>query len=447
MAQGLKSILVVAPTGAGKTVMFSYFTKLAVSKGNRVLIIAHRAELLDQIATTLKTFDVSFGLIKPGVPYDPRPLVHVASVLTVVKRLDKILPPTLIISDESHHLCKGSSWHKVSEYFKAWLVGVTATPCRLSGEPLGEVFDHMILGPTTLELINQGSLCPFKYYAPTTIDTSQLHTRGGDFAQNEASALMDRPAIIGSAIAEYNKFMPGKRAVVFCTSIKHAEHIAENFNDSNIPAVSIDGKIPHELRAHRINKFKNGDIKILTNCGIVSEGFDLPAMDGIIMLRPTQSLSLYLQMIGRALRPAPNKTHAIILDHVGNVLRHGLPDQDREWSLNTAIKQNHNTTSSDNSPSVRLCDNCFAAMPSYIKVCLYCGAEFKIQSRAVKELAGELSEVDADQLRREQINANRAAQSSAKSLEDLIALGKMRGMKNPAGWARHVMSARAQKRR
>lgn len=433
---GKRSPLLVAPCGAGKTVLFSYFTQAVVRKGHRVLLLAHRAELLDQISATLNQFSVPHSFIAAGLPFNPASRVHVGSVMSVVRRLDKIAHPDVVIIDEAHHSCAGS-WKKVvAAYSRAWKIGVTASPIRLSGEPLGDVFDDMLVGPSVSELIELGFLSRYRIFAPSTIDTSGLKIRGGDFAANE---LMGRARYVtGDAIKEYSKRAAYKRAVVFCTTVEHAKDVAAQFASAGFPSRCIDGSLPKQERAGIVGMFKAGTIKILTSCDLISEGFDLPSIECAIMLRPTQSLGLYIQQAGRALRPYPGKEHAIILDHAGNTAMHGLPCDDREWSLDG--KQ-----AKPKSPVK--CPSCYGYQSKPGVVCEYCGAPLRDEAagaarggRALPEqVEGELEEIDLAKRSR----ARLAEQSKATTYEQLVELGKARGYK--PNWAAHIWKARGER--
>lgn len=435
---GKKAPLIVSPCGSGKTVMFSYFASRVVSKGKRPLILAHREELLEQISGTLSEFNVHHQFIAAGRPFIPSDAVQVASVFSAVRRLDRMYPPDIIIIDEAHHSIKGSTWGRIIDKFpKAIRIGVTATPERLSGEALKDMFDEIIIGPSVSELIDSGDLSPYKLYAPSTIDTSSLHTRAGDFAKNELVMAADKPSVTGDAIKEYRKFAENKRAIVFCVSIDHAKHVSEQFMQAGYAAGNIDGKMSSSERKYVVNSFRNGDLKILTSCDIISEGFDLPAIECAIMLRPTKSLALWIQQSGRALRPYPGKERAIILDHAGNCMRHGLPDEDREWSLNGREK-----TKGERKASVRICPSCFAAQPTFRTSCLYCKFEFPVTPRAIDHVEGELVEAKPDLVRR----ARKREQAAARTFDDLVALGKSRNYKNPYAWAKFVFNARQGRR-
>ena len=432
---GKRSQLLVLPTGGGKTVCFSYMSGAARSKGLTVWILAHRVELLEQISKTLRDFGISHGMIAPGYIGDRRQQVQVASVFTLARRLDRYEPPDLIIVDEAHHAIGKSTWGTVIKAFpKAKLLGVTATPIRLSGEGLGDLFECMVQGPTVAELIQRKALSPYRLFAPAGVDLSGVHSKMGDFVRGELAQAMNKPSITGDAVSHYQKLARGKRAVAFCVSVEHAEHVAAQFREAGVPAASIDGGMDKVLRQQVLKSFTAGDLRVLTSCDLISEGFDVPAIEVAILLRPTQSLGLYLQQVGRALRTFPGKAEAIILDHAGNVNRHGLPDDDRVWTLEGKLKKR---SSKPSEVPVKTCPKCFATVASAATHCL-CGHEFEVKAREIEHVDGSLEEVDVAAARK----AARAEQGRAQSEQDLVAIGRSRGMKRPELWARHVLRAR-----
>ena len=235
---GVARVLFVAPCGAGKTVLFAYVVAGAREKGNRVLILAHRTELIEQISEALKQFDVPHGFIAAGYPQDSAP-VQVASVQTLVRRLP-MQAPDLIVQDEAHHLAEGNSWAKIHEAFpKARVLGVTATPVRLDGQGLAGFFQRLLIGPTTQDLIDQRWLAPLRVFAPVQPDLTGVHKRAGDYVSSELASIM-KPSITGSAVEQYEKHAifdgrPG-RAIVFCPSIEHAARTAASFRERGYPA-------------------------------------------------------------------------------------------------------------------------------------------------------------------------------------------------------------------
>ncbi len=436
---GRRKPLLVAPTGSGKTVMFSYVTASAAAKGNRTLILVHRAELLEQCHRSLASMDVPHGLIAAGLTPDRNQLTQVASVQTLVRRFDRVVPPDLIVIDEAHHATAGAWASVLAQWPQARVLGVTATPARLDGKGLGQVFDDLIRGPEVTKLIEDGYLCKPVYYAPKTVSMDGVHKVAGDFNRAEVAERMDKPTITGDAVTHYRKYAEGQPCIVFCTGIKHAENVAAAFNASGYRFKVIDGTLAKEERAARVAALGSGQLQGLVSVDIVSEGFDLPCVAVAILLRPTASLSLHLQQIGRVLRPAPNKPRAIILDHVGNCRRHGLAEEVRDWSLDGVRKRVRNGHQ-DDVADTRQCPECFAVhTPS--PTCPQCLHVYEIKDRIPDVVDGELEELKA----REAVKQRKREQGTAQSLEDLIKVGKARGMKNPYGWAHNVFKARQKK--
>lgn len=348
-----RRVLFVLPTGGGKTMTFSFITHAAIQKGKRVYVVVHRAEILDQICAALRQFNVPHGRIQPGkTPTDD--LVQVAMIGTIVRRLDRLPAPDMIVIDECHHAITGSYGTLMDAYPRARVLGVTATPERLDGRGLGETFDAMIQGPSTRWLIDNGFLADFDYYAPPVMaDLSSVKTRLGDYAIDDLEAAMSKPTITGDALAHYKRFLSGRPAIAFCVTVDHAKSVAECFNAAGVPAASIDGSMSHGERKAIVDGLKTGKISVMTSCDLISEGFDVPAVSGAILLRPTKSLGLYLQQIGRALRLKPDGSKAVILDHVSNC-RHGTPKTERKWSLDSKKRKG-------DSAGVRQCKSCFKA--------------------------------------------------------------------------------------
>jgi len=436
---GRRRPLLVAPTGSGKTVMFSYVTASAAAKGNRTLILVHRAELLEQCHRSLDSMQVPHGLIAAGLTPDRSQLTQVASVQTLVRRFDRVIPPDLIVIDEAHHATAGAWASVLQQYPQARVLGVTATPARLDGKGLGQVFDDLIRGPEVSDLIDKGFLARPVYYAPKTVSMDGVHKTAGDFNRAEVAERMDKPTITGDAVTHYRKYCDGQPCVVFCTGIKHAEHVAQAFNAAGYRFKVIDGTLSKEERAKRVLDLSSGNLNGLVSVDIVSEGFDLPCVSAAILLRPTASLSLHLQQIGRVLRPAANKPRAVILDHVGNCRRHGLAEEVRDWSLD-GIKRRAKRGPQDDVADTRQCPECFAVhTPS--PTCPQCLHVYEIKDRIPDVVDGELEELKA----REAVKQRKREQGTAQTLEDLIKVGKARGMKNPYGWAHNVFKARQKK--
>ncbi|XEQ93298.1 Putative DNA repair helicase RadD [Sporomusa carbonis] len=402
---GKKRTCIVGPCGMGKTIIMAWMASQARTKGNRTLFAVHRQELIDQSSKTFAKLNVSHGIIAADYPINSSECIQIASIQTAIRRLNKIPEPQIIILDEAHHATAGT-WRKLlAAYPNAFVIGLTATPARLGGQGLGDIFESLIIGPTVKELISWGNLAPYRYYAPPVkADLAGLKTvRYGDYDHKEVAMRMDRSEIIGDLIEQYNKFSPGARAVCYCASVAHSQHTAEMFRQANIPALHIDGETPKAARDAAIRDFRNGNIKILCNVDLISEGFDVPAMEAVILARPTQSLTLYIQQSMRAMRPDddnPGKV-AIIIDAVGNVYRHGLPDEDRVWTLDGTKKKKSSNEKMEF--PLKQCPKCFSAhRPA--PVCPYCQYKYPVEERTGPEQrAGELAEiVELEKIRRKE---------------------------------------------
>lgn len=448
-AEGFKAPLYVLSTGAGKTVTFSSIAHSAERRGKRVLILCHRVELVDQIVESLKNFDVNPDVIAAGyargngMTRGTDKAVAVASVQTLVRRLTDYPPPTLVICDEAHHCVGANSWAQIMQaYPQAKRLGVTATPCRLDGRGLGTHFDTMIRGPSEHELIEAGYLVPTRIFAPKLADLSGLHIRMGDYVVGEIESAMDKPAITGNAFAHYMQHTPNEQALVFCTSVKHAENVAQRFREGGVPALSMNGGTDKTIRRMANAEFREGKIRVLASCNLFSEGYDIPGARVGIMLRPTQSLALYRQQKGRTMRPAPGKQFATLIDCVRNCENPGfelLPGDIDDWQLAPDLERKKRKPP----PGVRVCPKCFTASSPRAAQCsnAQCGHVFDVKSREIDETEGEVEEITAEELARRRERRN---QGRAQTLEALLEIEKRKGYK--PGWANHVFYARQAKK-
>lgn len=443
-----RSVMGQAATGFGKTVVSAYIAQAASAKGNRVIFSVHRQDLITQTAKTFHQFGIRHGYIAAGLPYDNTALVHIASIDTLRNRMAMVQVPDLFVIDEAH-LAMAAGWQKVTDYFKskgARVLGNSATPSRLDGKPLLDLFDTMVCGPSVRWLMDNGYLSDYRYFAPNMPDLSGVRTKMGDFDKAQLANEMDKPKLTGDVVEHYIKIANGTRTLAFCTNIAHSQHTAAAFNASGIPAHHIDGGTPRQERKRIIKAFADGEYKVLTNVELITTGFDLSAqvdmdvpIETCILIRPTQSLALHLQMVGRALRRKPYP--AIIIDHAGNSMRHGFPDDEREWTL--AGKQKGSKGPADNGPPPPItCDKCFnqvrrPAPPA----CPHCGKLFKADAKPVEVAEGELRELTAADKRA--IRARLVQeQADAKTLGELVALAQKRGYKSPQQWAWNVWANR-----
>jgi DNA repair protein RadD len=433
---GRKKVLIVLPTGGGKTVCFSYIAESSSKKGNRVCVLVHRAELLDQAS---RSMPVRHGLIAAGRSMDLSHSVQIASVQTLARRLHQ-LPKDffqLLIVDEAHHTTAGT-WASVVEHFdSARLIGVTATPIRLDGRGLVEHYESMVVGPSAQWLTDNGFLSQAKVLAPPGIQTSGLRKKMGDFDMKQAEGLLQEGQAMGDCLTHYRQHLDGQTAIAFCCSVAHSQAVAGLFQTNGVAAASIDGKMDVNRRRSLLASLGRGEIKVLTSCALIGEGVNVPSVGGCILLRPTSSIGLHLQMIGRCLRVSPGKKRAVILDHVGNTLRLGHHLEDREWTLDGERK-----TKREKCTSVKVCPKCFAAMSSQASECEECGHRFTVERRELKTVAGTLQELQVEKAQKKQ---KRIDQGKARTLDELIALGKSRGYKYPVAWARKIYSSRGGK--
>lgn len=431
-ARRQRAVLLCMPTGAGKTYTASTVVHGAASKGNRTWWLTHRRELAGQASQTFYTLGIPHGTVQAGFVSDANALVQVASIQTIARRLEVLPAPDLIVFDETHHI-GAASWDAIfHRYPEAKVLGLTATPWRLDGQGLGRWYGEMILGPSTADLIDEGALSPYRLFAPATPDLTGVATTAGDFQRGALAKAMDKPQIVGDAIQHYRHLCPGKRAVVFAAGIENSRHIAAQFNAAGIHAEHVDGEMTTEARDAAVARFRSGQTLILSNAELFGEGFDVPAIEAAILLRPTKSLSLHLQQVGRALRPCEGKTEAIILDHAGNSLFHGLPDDEREWSLDDREKRKR---SSPSDVPIRQCTECFFVYRPAPK-CPQCGHAPAVQVREIEQVEGTLTEFRRAVEQREK----RQQVGRASTLEDFLRIAEERGYR--PGWAHQMMRVR-----
>lgn len=409
--RGYKRPCAVMPCGAGKSLVAAEIAKRTAANKKDVLFLVHRQELCDQINNTF---------IKYGVDMDH---CAVGMVQTISRRLDKMSPPALIITDENHH-CLAASYKKIYDHFSnVYCVGFTATPIRLNGGGLGEVNDILISGLSVRELIARDCLSDFDYYAPPVADLSGLKTRAGEYSAEDIEKALNKPKIYGSVISYYRQLADGRQAICYCAGIESSKAAARMFELEGIPAAHIDGDTPKNKRAEIINKFRDGKLKILCNVDLISEGFDVPDCSAVILLRPTKSLTLYIQQSMRCMRYKPGK-RAVIIDHVGNVHRFGLPDQEFEWSLEP--RPERKKEKSDEELKIRQCPQCFFTH-AFAGICPNCGYTYPPKERTVAEVkAARLEKI------RETVKKYEKP-SECTSFAELAAYGKLKGYK--PGWA------------
>lgn len=427
---GKRAPLMRASTGFGKTVCAGKVAADAIAKGGSVMFVVHRRELIDQTYKTFCDFGLTPSFILGGRGANTENRCQIASVNTLVRRLDQYKCPTLIIVDECHHAV-ASQWANILSHYKdAKLLGLTATPCRLDGKPLNTFFDALVETPQTAQLIDMGFLTPYDYYAPSTPKLQGLKHNDKDYTDAALSEFSRDTKIIGDNIEQYLRVARGRRGIVFACNVLHSQEIARRYNAAGVPAEHIDGNTNPGERRRILDKFRKGEILVLCNVDLFGEGFDLPAIECVSLLRPTLSTSLYLQQVGRALRTCPEigKTRAIIFDHVENYKAHGMPDDNRQWSLAAGLVKRNPAKQTEATVKVMRCPECFYAHSPALK-CPNCGHEYKSGDSGVKEVAGELVLLGTSEERA----AKRREIVMVNSYEELVAISNARGYK--LGWA------------
>ena len=424
---GARGVCCVLPCRSGKSYIMARMIRGA--RGN-VLVLAHRHTLINQHKELLENL---------GVLTDK---VRVESVFTEASRLGRYKKDEvdLIIIDEAH-LSEAASYRKVCEYYNCRRVLFTATPARLDGKPL-TLADTLITGITAEELMEKGAISQYDYYAPDlNLDFDSIGTVAGEYNNGELSDLMCQSAIYGDVIKYYEKLGEKRQAIAYCTSVKHSEETAKIFCENGIPAVSIDGSMSQKERSKKMEKFRRGDVQILCNCNLISEGVTLPNASVALLLRPTLSLPLFIQQACRVLTPVEGK-RAVIIDFVNNVQKHGLPTEAHNWSLTQSLPKRKQFRE-DGTLSIRQCEKCFRCFQG--NRCPYCGTEHIPKGRELRQMKEVELKLIEEMQKEEQEQKRRAArreQGGCKTYEELYELAKKRGYKNPAGWAYFIMKGR-----
>lgn len=431
-AVGYRNVLRVLPTGGGKSVEISHDVLHDNLRGKADVTIAHRKELVTQMSMHVARAGVYHRIIGPqnviaeataehrrefGRSFiSPTARSAVAGIDTLKSRFEALGSWGRTINkwriDEAHHVLRANKWGLVDKLFPfAQGLGVTASPRRPDGQGLGRwndgLFDHMVLGPTMRDLINMGSLTDYEFVIPATdFDVSNLKiTDSGDFSPKQMREASAKSRIVGDVVVNYAKFALGKQAIVFATDVATSAKMAAQFNAYGIKAASVSAETPAEVRSRYIREFKAGIIRVLVNVDLFGEGFDLPAIEVVIMARPTASLVVYLQQIGRALRLMPGKRFGLIIDMVSNLKRHGFPDKHHAWSLERRDTRAKRAPDPDEVP-ITHCGSCYKPFEAVYRACPHCGepvptgAPGEGGGRSIEQVDGDLMLLSADVLAR-----------------------------------------------
>lgn len=461
------ALLMQSATGSGKTRTAAYIVNQYASTGRQVLWLVHREELLMQAALTFAEYGIKHRLIcaasseraikaqefrEHGRSFvDSFAPVIIASIQTIVRRMDALpwLQPSQIVADEAH-LSLAATWRTVlAKWPTARLLGLTATPTRLDGQAFdragGGLYDALICGPRVADLIAWGNLADYEVYAPPLEFTRAKRTKmkGGDFDPKALEAEFDKPVIFGDVVAHYRKYSHGKPGIAFCPTVAVSERFAQAFRDAGYRAVAIDGQTDDTVRRRSLQELARGELDVVTSVSILIEGTDIPLATTALLLRRTESEVIYRQAVGRVLRPHPQKDRAIILDFVGAIARHGLPDGEREWTLD-GKPRSERQGNPEAAVTIRTCPKCFA-IHEPAPQCPSCSYVYTTRDRAPEEVAGELvritpemraemaakAEAERKQAKRVRITEER----QCRTLAELEQLGKDRGYRFAAAWA------------
>lgn len=404
MATGHRRVLLVAPTGAGKTVIAAEIIRRELERRGRVLFLAHRRELIGQASNRLYRVNVGHGVLLPGFPMRLHQPVQVASIATLAARairsnVIEVPPANLLVVDEAHH-ARAESYRKIiAAYPDARILGLTATPCRGDGRGLGNVFDVLIECPSVRDLIAAGHLVPAVVYAPTTPDLRGVRVERGDYVEAQLAERMNQQKLVGDIVEHWLKLADRRRTVVFATGVQHSAHIRDEFRLAGVMAEHIDGTTPADERDAILKRLAAGEVELVTNAAVLTEGWDSPFVSCLVLARPTKSLGLYRQMAGRVLRPAEGKRDALILDHAGATFTHGFVDDPIEWVLSAddraANKSHARRGTTSDAPALTTCPEC-AAVRLEGRPCGACGWRPQPKAKPALVADGQLGRVERD---------------------------------------------------
>lgn len=420
----VRSQILVAPTGSGKTTIAAELIRLAVARGRRIWFVAHRRELISQCSARLTLHGVPHGILQAERTRDTECPVLVVSVQTAIRR-SGLAPPDLVIIDEAHRSTARTYACVTDAYPKAWVLGLTATPWRLDGEPLGGLYRRLVLATKPQELIDSGYLLAPRVYS-WPIDLTAIPTRGGDYAAEAVEHRVGR--LVGRVVDTWTARvapLSSRRTVVFAATVRHSENIVAAFTAAGIRAAHVDAETPTAERDATLAAIRAGEIDVVSNVGILTEGWDLPELAVVTLARPTRSLGLYLQMVGRGMRPHPEsgKSEFLILDHAGCLDMHGFPQSDREYSLTTRGE----SKAKEDSPAIRTCRECFFVFLATLPACPECG--WIVPRKTPAEIIEEARELEEREYR-----AAALAEKLAE-LKRLYETSQRRGYKR--GWVDH----------
>lgn len=439
--QGHKRILVRAETGSGKTWISTHLIHNANARGNVCAFVVPRKELLHQTAFTFQAFGITnYSYIAAGKYYSPNSQNYLCTMQTLCNRLDH-MQPNIVIIDEAHF--GAAQMDKIIQHYSdagAYVIGLSATPEKTNGKPMGDWYDVMVEGKDLRWLIDNQRLSDYRLFVPHTISVDSLRIVNGDYSKSQADALIDADrAVVGSVVEFYKKYAMGKRHMTFAQNIKKSKEMAEAYNAAGVPSAHMDGDTPDGERKRIINAYADGEYLNICSVDLLFFGFDLSAQVGrevpvesMSDVRLTGSRIVQRQKTGRVLRYKP--CPALIFDHVGNALpeRHGLPCAPQEWSLHGKVKRKKSKGESD---GMRQCMKCFYVHYT-APICPNCGNVYlKKPPAEYEQIDGELVEIQKQQERK----AKRIEESMCQTLDDWMQLAEERGYKKAWAYKRYEL--------
>lgn len=433
LASGKRRPVLVSPTGSGKTRTAVEVISLALEKGNRVLLLAPRRELIYQASGVLEGAGIVHGVIMAGEPMNRYARVQVASFDTLHSRRNRMPLPQadLVIVDEAHLSIAATRRKLLDAYPDARIVGLTATPARGDGRGLGEIYDALVEARSIRELQDEGFLVPTRYFVPTKPDLEGIRKKAdGDYQEGPLAERMDQPQLVGDVVRNWLRIAPGRSTVVFCVTRAHSRHVCDEFLRAGVRAEHLDGETDLDERKRILERVASGQTTVLTNVYVATFGLDIPRLEVAVMARPTRNVTLYLQTVGRVLRPFEGKTEAIVIDHAGAVDQHGRVEDDFPWSLEsetTVAERKQRAQEERKEPKDITCPSCKTVFRGS-RICPSCGHELIPPGKPIPTHEAELQELDAKR-------ANRVTDwaDKARFMAGLKAYAEQKGYK--PGWA------------
>ena len=400
LSSGKRRPILVAPTGSGKTHIACAIVQGALDKGKRVLFLAPRRELIYQCEQRMHDHGIEAGIIMAGEMRDPQCDVQVASFDTIhargMRSKSMLMPEADVVIVDEAHLSIAKTRKDIIEHYKdAVVIGLTATPARGDGKGMGEIYDDLVLTRTIGDLTEEGHLVPARYYAPSTPDLNKIKQTKADYQIKELGEAMDKPKLVGDIIENWQRICPDRQTVMFCVTKVHARHVYEAYLDAGITAGYLDSDTKLEERREILEDIQSGKIQVLVNIFVATFGWDCPPISCVVLARPTKNISLYLQTLGRGLRPNPGKNDCIIIDHTGAVQQHGFVDEDIPWTLDSDVDirdAREKALQEKSEPKEITCKNCQHIFKAR-RDCPRCGFEMIPAGKPIPTHQAELKEI------------------------------------------------------